>query len=427
MVYTHNRSVTKVFSFFLIASVSVVAMLVSAPVSSAILEEIIVTAQKRDENLQTVPLSVSAYSQDRLTRIGANNVERLGALTPGLEWGQFGMSTKVSIRGQSTASSEANTDGSVALFIDGIYLGRGQQMWSAMTDVERVEVLRGPQGTLFGRNASGGSINIITKKPSKEIEAKFEVTAGTYDHISTSGHFNLPLTDSLAARVSFLQEDHDGYLVNRFEPDQSQLDEDMWYVRGALRFEDGGPLTVDLAVDYYDQGGNGNGFSGVKFFDQLTPEINTWAAALGGPDTGNTTEDWVFEGNRSYRDTESVTVALTISYDLTENINVKSISGYSDFSQLAGGETDFSIAFLADCRLFTDAKLLSTELQLSSIGAETLEWLVGFYYLDEEIVERFVFEFMPGAFGGPLDPRAASLVNDPALVLDFSNRLGTAT
>ncbi len=150
-----------------IASLAVAATLVSGPVLSQVLEEIIVTAQKREANLQMVPLAVSAFTQDRLTRIGANNVERLGALTPGFEWGQFGMSTKVSIRGQSTASSEANTDGSVALFIDGIYLGRGQQMWSAMTDVERVEVLRGPQGTLFGRNAVGGSINIISKKPGR--------------------------------------------------------------------------------------------------------------------------------------------------------------------------------------------------------------------------------------------------------------------
>ncbi len=135
----------KYFLSALIASVSVVAMLASGPVSAQseeraesdeslmeevlvrALEEVLVTATKRSENLQLVPLPVTAFTQDRLNRIGANNVERLDALTPGLEWGQFGMSTKVSIRGQSTANSEANTDGSVGLFIDGIYLGRGQQ------------------------------------------------------------------------------------------------------------------------------------------------------------------------------------------------------------------------------------------------------------------------------------------------------------
>ncbi len=401
-----------------IASLAVAATLVSGPVLSQVLEEIIVTATKREENLQQVPLAVTAFSQEALNRIGANNVERLDALTPGLEWGQFGMSTKVAIRGQSTANSEANTDGSVVLFIDGIYLGRGQQMWSAMTDVERVEVLRGPQGTLMGRNAVGGSINIHTAKPSTEgIAAKLEVTGGSYDHIGVSGHFNLPITDTLAARVSFLQEDHDGYLENRFDPDESQMDEDMWYVRGALRYDEG-PLRVDVSVDYYDQGGDGNGFSGARFFDQLTPETNTWAAALGGPDTGNTTDDWVINGNRSYRETESKSATLTISYDLTDNINVKSISGYSDFSQLAGGETDFSIAFLADCRLFTDAELLSTELQLSSINAEKLDWIVGLYYLDEEIDELFRFEAPQG-----FDPSFGL----PPGSIDLSLRFGTAT
>ena len=424
----------KNYSSALIASVSVVAMLVSVPVLSQELEEVIVTAEKRSENLQRVSLAVTAFTQERLSRIGANNVERLDALTPGLEWGQFGMSTKVSIRGQSTASSEANTDGSVALFIDGIYLGRGQQMWSAITDVERVEVLRGPQGTLFGRNSSGGSINIISRKPSREKEFGFEVTAGNYSHISTSGHFNFPLSDNLAARVSFMTEDHGGYLKNTFETDEDQMDEDMWYVRGALRYDEG-PLLVDFNVDHYDQGGNGNAFSGAKFFDQLTPEVNTWADLVfafadptftfpNPPTPSNNTTDWEIAANRSYRDTKSTNTTLTISYDFA-NMTLKSISGYSDFSQEAGGETDFHTAFLADCRLLTDATIFSQELQLKSNNADKLEWLVGLYYLDEEIDEQFRFEAPQGLVG--LLSFLFGVPGDWSGTQDLSNRFGTAT
>ncbi len=425
----------KKYSSALIASLSVVATLVSDPVLSQELEEIIVTATKREANLQQVPVAVTAFSQDRLNRIGANNVERLDALTPGLEWGQFGMSTKVAIRGQSTANSEANTDGSVALFIDGIYLGRGQQMWSAMTDVERVEVLRGPQGTLFGRNASGGSINIISRKPSQETEAKIQVTAGDYNRIGVDGYFNVPLNENWAARLTFLTEEHDGYLENTFDPNESQMDEDMWYVRGALRY-DNGPLVVDVNVDRYDQGGNGNAFSGAKFFDQLTPDVNTWANLVSAfadptftfpdpPIPGNSlTNDWKIAANRSYRDTESTNVTLTISYDFA-NTTFKSITGHSDFSQEAGGETDFHTEFLADCRLLTDATIFSQEFQLSSNNAEKLEWLVGLYYLDEEIDEQFRFEAPQGLQG--LLGFLFGIPGDFTGSQDLSNRFGTAT
>ena len=124
----------------------------SATLYAAELEEVIVTAQKREQSLQDVSLAVTAFTQEGMSRIGANNVERLDLLTPGMEWGQFGLGAKVSIRGQGVANFEANTDGPVGTFVDGIYLGRGQQAWTVLSDIERVEVLRGPQGTLFGRN-----------------------------------------------------------------------------------------------------------------------------------------------------------------------------------------------------------------------------------------------------------------------------------
>ena len=364
---------------------------------SSVLEEIVVTAQKRSENVQRVPLAVSAFTQERLDKIGADNIERLGALTPGLEWGQYGLGANVSIRGQSPANFEANTDSPVGFFVDGIYLGRGQQVWSVMTDVERVEVTRGPQGTLFGRNTSAGSINVVSNKPSREKEFNINLTLADYDQVGVSGYFNAPVSDNLAARLTFFTQEHDGYLENTFDIGEDFLDEDIQYVRGSLRYEEGA-LTVDLALDTWSQGGNGAAFSGVRFFDQDNPSINTWAGALSGiTDIPAQTKDWEIEANDSYRDVDSVNTTLVVAYDLGE-VTFKSITGSSSYEQLAGGESDFSTLELADLSLDTDATIFSQELQLSSNGGSDLDWIVGLYYLDEEIDELFRFFFTPAGY-----------------------------
>ena len=269
------------YSSALIASVSAVAMLIAGPVLSQELEEIIVTAQRRSENLQQVPLAITAFNQDALNRIGAQDVERLDPLTPGLEWGQHGAGAKVSIRGMGVANSEANSDSPVGFFVDGLYLGRGQQFWAVMKDVERVEILRGPQGTMFGRNTSAGSINLTSRKPGREFEGRIEATGGNYDAVSFNGFFNAPMGDKWAARLTFVTEEHDGYIDNTFDSRFDQLDEDLWYVRGALRF-DNGPLVIDFTIDTWEQSGIGNGFSGAKFYDPANPAVNSWASALSG-------------------------------------------------------------------------------------------------------------------------------------------------
>jgi len=414
----------KNYSSALIASIPALAMLFSGPVLPAddddeaevvrALEEVIVTATKRDVNMQLVPLPVTAFSQEFLDRIGANDIERLDALTPGLEWGQHGAGAKISIRGMSVANSEANSDSPVGFFVDGIYLGRGQQFWAVTNDVERVEVLRGPQGTLFGRNTSAGAINIISRKPSREQEFKIELTVGDYSHVGTSGYFNMPLGDNWAGRLTFYTEDHDGYLKNTFDSRFDQMDEDIWSVRAALRY-DNGPWLVDFAVDTWEQGGIGNGFSGAKFFSLTDSTSNTWASILAGaPIAANSPNDWEIEANRSYRDRESTNTTMTISYDFA-NTTFKSITGYSDYSGTDGGETDFTGLFLFDCRLETDSTIFSQEFQLSSNNpasseAGGLEWTVGLYYLDEDQDELF----------------AITGADVPIGTADFFQRFGTA-
>ncbi len=384
------------------------------PVLAQELEDIVVTAQRREQSLQDVSIAVSAFSQDRLREIGANNIERIDLLTPGLEWGQFGLGTKVSIRGQGVANFEANTDGPVGFFVDGIYLGRGQQVWSVLSDIERVEVLRGPQGTLFGRNTTGGSINVVSAKPQKEFDFSANLRAGDFDRIEVSGMVNIPLSDTFSTRFVLFHEEHDGFIENQFNPANDYLDDDITYARGALRFDNDDNVLIDVAFDYWDQSMNGAAFSGIKFFDQDEPTVNTWASALLGL-TGaarlpaDTTADWKFNADtQSRHDVESYSVVGTVQIDINWAI-LKSITGYSDYEQFAGGDSDFSTEPLADLTLDTKAQVFSQEFQLQSRGDnERLDWIVGLYYLDEEIDELFRFDFLLGGF-------------------DFATRDGTAT
>ena len=383
---------------------SAISMLVSwnsAILQAAELEEVIVTAQKREQSLQDVSLAVTAFTQEGMSRIGANNVERLDLLTPGLEWGQFGLGAKVSIRGQGVANFEANTDGPVGTFVDGIYLGRGQQAWTILSDIERVEVLRGPQGTLFGRNTTGGSINIVSNKPTKEFDASASVRVGDYSLYEINGMVNVPLSDTLSSRFVIFREEHDGFMENQHPGGNDYLDEDMIFGRAAFRFDNDSNLIVDLAFDYWEQDNNGAAFSGIKFFDQDEPHVNTWASALlglSGADRvpADTDKDWKFNADTiSRQDVESYSIVGVVQYE-TEMATFKSITGYSDYDQYAGGESDFSTFALADLTLDTQAKVFSQELQLQSNNDDSrLNWLLGLYYLDEEIDELFRFDFVP--------------------------------
>ncbi|MDG1987256.1 MAG: TonB-dependent receptor [Halieaceae bacterium] len=379
------------------------AVLAWSAQTAAQLEEVVVTAQKRDQNLQEVPLAVSAFMNEDVRQVGANNIERLDAITPGLEWGQFGLGARVSIRGQGVANFEANTDGPVGLFVDGIYLGRGQQAWTSITDVERVEITRGPQGTLFGRNTTGGSINIVPKKPSTEdVEAGIDLNLFDYSGREVSGFVNIPLSDTVAVRFTGFYEKHDGFIENQFDDDNSYLDEDMTYIRGAARFTPSDRFTFDFSAEYWDQSGNGAAFSGVNFFDQDAPQINTWSGALSGvpdlPANGGNNNDWeINQDGESTRDISSSIVVATVQYDF-DNFSIKSVTGYSDYDQYAGGDSDFSTLALADLSLDTQAELFTQEIQLTSIGDSPLEWIAGFYYLDETIDELFRFNFLLGGF-----------------------------
>ncbi|MDJ0657272.1 MAG: TonB-dependent receptor plug domain-containing protein, partial [Xanthomonadales bacterium] len=175
------------------------------------LEEIVVTAEKREESLQTVPISIAAISGDTLSDLAIDDLMDLYVQTPGLSFSRAGGEAQVYIRGIGTDAFGVTIDPSVAIHLDGVYLGRPQMGLAQFLDVERVEILKGPQGTLYGRNATGGAINIISRMPTEETEGYLTAGFGSFDRVELTGALGGSLSDRWNGRVAFRALDDEGF------------------------------------------------------------------------------------------------------------------------------------------------------------------------------------------------------------------------
>lgn len=367
------------------------------------LEEILVTAQKREQSLQEIPVSVSAYTQEALDRGGAWTIERLDLTTPNMNIAYWSSDVRVSLRGTVSTIIEVNGDSPVGIYLDGAFLSRTGQGFVSLLDVERVEVLRGPQGTLFGRNSTAGAVNIVTKAPSDEFEGWGEFTAGDYDHLSFRGAVNVPFSDTVQLRVAGLIEDRDGYVDNTFVPEYDLYDEDQEYIRASLRLAPTEDIEILLRGSTWQQGGRGVGFGGYKILGE-NRIITTPFFTLGCPCPDNLPQDpyKIAQDVPQFREVDSNFFSAQISWDVGDFATLRLITAYTDFYLARGGESDFSPLDSQLVSIAQDVETITQEVQLLSQETSPLEWLVGFYYLDEEADELFEFTF-PSFFGNRLD------------------------
>lgn len=219
-------------TFWLLAAASV-----AFPAGAADqLEEVVVTAQHREENIQEVPVTVTALGGDALAKADIFDPASVAVRVPGMSYVEFSPGQAiVSMRGINSADDGAGLDNSVSLFLDGVYIGRLASINFDMFDLERLEVLRGPQGTLFGRNSIGGVINVISSKPTEELTSKLGATVGNEGILRYQGYLSGPLSDSVAGKIVVNHREHDGY-VNNVILGKDQQDEDQTSARGQLRF-----------------------------------------------------------------------------------------------------------------------------------------------------------------------------------------------
>ena len=219
------------------------------------LEEIIVTAQRREESLQRAAIPVSAVSGDELINASVSDTENLSKLVPSLVIQPAGGSTmNMYLRGVGTLQGNAFGENPVAFNVDGVYIARPTGPVGTFYDLERIEVVKGPQGTLYGRNATGGAVNVLPKRPELgEFSGDVNVEYGNYDALKGSGSLNAPLGESWALRIAGQAVDRSGYLSDDYADEVGEA------ARVSLLFEPSSTFSTVLVADYFHQGGAGNG------------------------------------------------------------------------------------------------------------------------------------------------------------------------
>lgn len=231
----------------------IIAVLAPGSLAQTVLEEIVITAQKREQSIQDVPIAVTALSGEELLRNGISDVFDLQQSTPGLTVAQNQNSTtsNFSIRGVGTSGSNFGLESSVGLYVDGIYRARQSSMINEMVDMERVEVVRGPQGTLFGRNSPSGAVLMYTKKPSHEFGGYLNLSMGNYDQRSINGAIGGSVKeDVLAYRLTGFMTDRDGYADDKYLGDELLNDRDRQGFRLQFLYTPSDDFSARLIIDH---------------------------------------------------------------------------------------------------------------------------------------------------------------------------------
>jgi iron complex outermembrane receptor protein len=394
-------------------------------------EEIIVTAQKRAQNVQDVPLSVTAVSGERLTSAGVTDISLLEKLAPGLQFGQSGNDARPAIRGARTESISNQTDPIISFFVDGIYRSRTTQALAAFVDVNRVEVLRGPQGTLYGRNSFGGAINVISNAPVNETRAGATLTIGNYSQVRAEGFINVPLTDTLYARFTASYDAHDPYVRNTFGKGNGLFDKDDVYLRGQLRWEPTPELDMTLRASLWRQGGNGGSDFGYfvagvpidpnggtfTFSDVISSKLNPINPRVGaGLNTPSDKGPYSIARDALFDlDTEQRTLDFEANYDFGP-VAAKLLVGYADFETYRTADADLSIQPSGFEYQIDTAETFTQELQLSSTGDGPFQYTVGAYHLTDKTLGIFAFDRI-------FNTNAANLpiLTSPAPTADFNS------
>lgn len=363
---------------------STIALMVSANAQSQnfAIEEIIVTAQKRAESLQDVPIAISAFDQDMLKEAGINGIDNVAQFTPGFALSSYNKSSpQPYIRGIGTNSSGAGDDASVAMFIDDVYISRAGAYDSNLFDLERVEVLRGPQGTLYGKNVVGGAINITTRKPNTEnFEASVRVDAGNFDKRSLQAFVSGPLSDTLAAKASYSNSQRDGFVKNTVT-NNTLRDEDSQAGRFGLVWDASEELSVSWNADASKIRESG---AGRVLIGEPLLGMPALGPSLGKRDKTETINDgftnrdvWgtsvKVEWEQDYGTWTSVTAYRTSDYDFEDDL-------VPALDLLTGANLNYFTNYTEERE-----KQISQELRLASNSDSAIEWTVGLYYFKDEI------------------------------------------
>ena len=382
-------------ALILFGAVNVHGASAQAPVSdqnAEVLEEVIVTAQLREQNLQDVPVSVTAFDSEDMEDFRLFSLQDIARFTPGFTGSSFNNSNPIfAVRGANNTFSQAGASKPVGVFIDEVFIPRNSAANFDLFDLEQVAVLRGPQGTLFGRNVTGGALQITTARPSLEKpELKLKLGGGNLDYIEAAGLGSMPLSDNAAGKVSFSYKNRDGYITDRFNG-LDYNDIETLSIRGQLLFELSEELEVIASIDYTKDDTNSRGYTlvsnsaGTDFSDN-DGDIET--AELDLPQDFDR-EIWGVS-LRAYWNLASGTVSSITAYresDATEfySLGAGAVALPTVSTQFIKNEID-------------EPKMFSQELRFVSARGEMFDYIFGFYYYNED-TDRVVDDLLLGISG----------------------------
>ncbi|MEO0997051.1 MAG: TonB-dependent receptor, partial [Pseudomonadota bacterium] len=362
------------------------------PLGAQELEEIVVTARKREESLQQIPIAVTAFDAEALAALSASDLAALGSFTPNLnlaysQGNSGGSNLGATIRGVGQFDYLVTTDPGVGVYLDGIYLGRTTGAVLDLLDVERVEVLRGPQGTLFGKNTIGGAINVVTRRPADSLDGEARLVVGdesrTDARLSVSG----PLADNLAASLALGINNRDGYVERADGIDLGDVDQRI--ARAALSFAPSDRVDLLFAADHTRQRQN----SAPSLLAEVNPGgsvLGLWNAFVADPapiaaaDVDIDSNFFSTSQTGTNRNDLDVTgLSVTVDVDLTPGLQLRSITGWRDMEAVFGRDGDNTAAQYVHTQNTVNQDQLSQELQLIGEG-ERARWLAGVYYFSED-------------------------------------------
>lgn len=399
-------------------SIAIAITSFNAPLANAqdlVLEEIIVTARKREESLQETPIAVSAFSGVNLAAAGIDSLDDLNNFVPGLDvQSGSGVTGKASvyIRGVGQRNTGVNIDSGIGIYLDGIYISRADGALLQMNDIASVQVLRGPQGTLFGKNTTGGAMVFETNRPSDEFEASMMYRAGNFGRSDGSFMLNVPLSDTVMTRFSATAIRREGYM-NNLTTGEKHNDEDTKSAVAQLRWLANDDLTFDLNLNYSktDQKSRGQrclpvpgiegwqapGFNAlIPATDEFGPQGITTIQQLCDVSANAGTYDWA--GDRDRLTTylaETKGISGTVTWDINDSTTLKSITGWRETIGVDENDLDPTAA-----RLLFQTRLqhpegvpvkthqITQELQVNWTSQDDkLNLVTGLFYFSEETDE----------------------------------------
>lgn len=350
------------------------------------LDTVTVTARRRAESIQDVPVAVSAFNEDTMKDLQANNIDGLQGAVPNMNIVQgrgSSNSVNVFIRGIGQPDALQTFDPGVGLYVDDVYYSRINGGLFSLFDIQQIEVLRGPQGTLYGKNSTGGAIKVTTKNPFDDEGGTLEVSAGSFGRVETKWYAGVPVTDTFAMSIAGVMTKSDGYITDPLTGEDYN-GENTGSVRTKFAFRPSDSFRADIVLDYTRQ------HSPLTLGEPTAPLIQT-DLALGPvvllPPSGNEYDfksSTSFDRNQDQRMTHKG-VSANLSWDLNEQWTFKSISAWRSLKSASHVDIDASIYELGDVLVTFDQEQISQEFQLQYDNGSNLQAIFGAYYLHENL------------------------------------------